>query len=68
MRSLCCNLYAHNLMLCHSAQIAGHDVQELLTPARLQLVQHMPDAVNLLNYILQKDPAQRPSAGELQAR
>ena len=43
-------------------------VQVLLTAARLQPVEDMPQVVDLLTFILKKDPMQRPCAAEVQAR
>ena len=43
-------------------------VQVLLSPERLQPVEHMPAVVELLGFILIRDPAKRPTAGMVAQR
>lgn len=42
--------------------------QVLLTPERLRLVDHMPEVVKLLSFILERNPLQRPTADDVVAR
>lgn len=43
-------------------------MQVLLSPERLQPVEHMPAVVELLGYILVRDPGMRPTAGAVAER
>ena len=47
---------------------ATHLVQELLSNGRLELVQHMPEVVQLLSFMLVKDAAQRPAVAAVSAK
>lgn len=42
--------------------------QVLLSPERLQPVEHMPAVVDLLGFILVRDPNMRPTAGAVAER
>ena len=42
--------------------------QVLLSPDRLQPVEHMPAVVDLLGFILVRDPNMRPTAGAVAER
>lgn len=42
--------------------------QVLLSPERLQPVEHMPAVVELLGFMLVRDPNMRPSAGAVAER
>lgn len=43
-------------------------MQVLLSPERLQPVEHMPAVVDLLGFILVRDPGMRPTAGAVAER
>ncbi len=43
-------------------------VQVLLSPERLHRVEHMPVIVDLLSYILKREPLRRPTASAIVAR